>query len=223
MLRTLINRYPEQMCFGLRLISALGLRNLRKIRGKENRVINAGAYLKDCCIEIIGSGNTVKIGRFCRLFHTKITIIGNNNVVELGEYVYSNGGDFYMEDDDGNIQVGEHTTFAGKVHLACIEGSTLTVGRQCLFSSDVIVRVGDSHCLTDLQGNRLNPSRDVHVCDHVWVGARAMILKGVKIHQDCVVGTGAVVTKGTVSPNCALAGNPAKVIKTDINWQNDRI
>lgn len=223
MLRTLVNRYPGLVRLGLRLADAVPFRNSRVVRGKNNRLINEGAYLKGCRIRVHGSGNTVRIGSFCRLYGANITIEGDSNTITLGDYVYANGVDLYMEDNGGTIRVGDHTTFAGAAHLACIEGRECSVGSRCLFSSDVVIRVGDSHSLLDLQGSRINPSADVHIGDHVWVGARAMILKGVNIHRDCVVGTGAVVTKGTPGPNCALGGNPASVVKTDINWENDRI
>lgn len=223
MLRKLVERFPKLVKMGLWMLDALPFRNKKKIRGKGNRIINAGAYLKGCCLNLLGNNNTVKIGKFCRLYNTTITIDGNDNVVELGEFVYVNQGDFYMEDDHGTISVDDHTTFAAAVHFACIEGKKISVGKRCLFSSNITVRVGDSHSLLDLQGTRINPSMDVQIADHVWVGADATILKGTKIHENCVVGTGAVVVKGTAGPNCALAGNPAKVVKTDINWMNDRI
>ena len=179
--------------------------------------------MKKCRIEIIGSGNRVQIGRFCRLYNTKITTYGNDNGINLEDFVFANKGDFYIEDDKGTIYVAQHTTFAGATHLACIEGKTIKVGERCLFSSDIIVRCGDSHSLLDLSGKRINPSLDVTIGYHVWVGAREVILKGVEIPRDCVVGAGAIVTKPCPDSNCALAGNPAKVVKTQINWENDRI
>lgn len=223
MLRKLVEQFPGLVKLGLWLLNAIPFRNKQKIRGKGNRVINKDAYLKGCNICISGNNNTVKIGQFCRLYNTTITIEGNGNLIDLGDFVYANKGDFYMEDDKGVIRVEEHTTFAGAVHLACIEGKTLSVGKRCLFSSNITVRVGDSHSLLDLEGNRINPSLDVQIGEHVWVGAGAMILKGVQLHKDCVVGTGAVVTRSTEGTNCVLAGNPAKVVKTGINWENERI
>ena len=47
---------------------------------------------------------------------------------------------------------------------------------------------------------------------NVWIGGAAVILPGVTIGDDAVVGAGSVVTKD-VPPGCVVAGNPAKVIR----------
>lgn len=47
------------------------------------------------------------------------------------------------------------------------------------------------------------------------IGTRAIILPGVKIGDEVVVGSGSVVTKDIPS-NCIVAGNPAKIIKYNI-------
>ena len=48
-----------------------------------------------------------------------------------------------------------------------------------------------------------------------FIGGRAIILPGVEIGDGCVVGAGSVVTK-SVPPNCIVAGNPARIIRPDI-------
>jgi len=48
-----------------------------------------------------------------------------------------------------------------------------------------------------------------------FIGARCIILPGVEIGDECVVGGGAVVTK-SVPPRCVVAGNPAVIIRRDI-------
>jgi acetyltransferase-like isoleucine patch superfamily enzyme len=55
-------------------------------------------------------------------------------------------------------------------------------------------------------------SAPVVIEDHVWVGAGAIILAGVKIGRQSVVGAGAVVT-ANVPPFSVVAGVPARVIK----------
>ena len=55
-------------------------------------------------------------------------------------------------------------------------------------------------------------SKPIKICDKVWIGFNAIVLKGVTIGNGAIIGAGAVVTKN-VEPNCIIAGNPAVVIK----------
>lgn len=48
-----------------------------------------------------------------------------------------------------------------------------------------------------------------------FIGTNAIILPGITIGDNCVIGAGSVVTKD-LPPRCVVAGNPAKVIRTDI-------
>lgn len=49
-----------------------------------------------------------------------------------------------------------------------------------------------------------------------FIGGRSLILPGVEIGDGCVVGAGAVVTK-SVPPGCVVAGNPAQVLRRNID------
>lgn len=97
------------------------------------------------------------------------------------------------------------------------------VGNDCLFSSEIVIRTGDSHSILNETGTRINPAKDVVIGNHVWVGHRALITKGVSIPENCVVGTGAVVTKPIDKSGTVIAGVPAKIIKENINWCGERL
>ena len=56
---------------------------------------------------------------------------------------------------------------------------------------------------------------DTYIGKDCLIGARSIILPGVRIGDSCIVAAGAVVTKD-VPNNCVVGGNPAKVIKTGI-------
>jgi acetyltransferase-like isoleucine patch superfamily enzyme len=63
-------------------------------------------------------------------------------------------------------------------------------------------------------------SRNIHTHTYVgkkcFIGANAIIMPGVLIGDQVIVGSGAIVTKNAPS-NSIVAGNPAKIIKTDIH------
>lgn len=56
---------------------------------------------------------------------------------------------------------------------------------------------------------------DTRIGRRCFIGARSIILPGIEIGDECVIGSGAVVTKN-VPPNSLVAGNPAKIIRSDI-------
>lgn len=133
------------------------------------------------------------------------------------------GAELWIEDNDCVIEIGANTFVGHHSHLACTEsGSRLTIGDDCMLSSYVQVRTGDSHSILDMEGNRINQAQSVHIGNHCWIGEGAKVLKGVTLNRDVVVSTGAVVTKPFDS-NVLLGGIPAKIIKENITWDSKRI
>jgi maltose O-acetyltransferase len=63
------------------------------------------------------------------------------------------------------------------------------------------------------QGN--TEKRPVEIGDDVWIGARAVLLPGVKVGDGAVIAAGAIVTK-EVAPYTIVGGNPARVIKSRV-------
>ena len=56
---------------------------------------------------------------------------------------------------------------------------------------------------------------NTRIGQNCFIGGRSMILPGIEIGDNCVIGAGAVVTK-SVPPRSIVAGNPAKIIRSDI-------
>ena len=63
---------------------------------------------------------------------------------------------------------------------------------------------------------------DTHIGHDCVIGVNSIIMPGVKIGNEVVIGSGSVVTKN-IPDNCIAVGNPAKVIKTDIRVYNGKI
>ena len=131
--------------------------------------------------------------------------------------------EIHIEDDNGAILIGKNTTIAGFTHLACIEGTSITIGEDCMFSKDITFRTGDSHSIVDEEGRRINPSKDIFIGNHVWVGNRVIVTKGSYVSDNSIIGTGSIVSKVFEEPNIIIAGVPAKKVKEKVNWLRTRI
>ena len=220
--KELVQKYHGLVSLACR---AHNLRNCFRIRktGSNNRIIAPCALLKKVEIRIKGSNNTVVIGDFAQLKGASIYINGSFNHITIGSWSYLGGTNLFVEDDGGSIVIGSRTKFLGKTHLAVIEGTSITIGENCLFSSDIQLRTGDSHSVLDMEGRRINESRNIVLGDHVWVGTKAFLNKGAEVAPHSIVGACALVTKAFPDPHCALAGVPAKVVKRDVDWSIRRI
>jgi acetyltransferase-like isoleucine patch superfamily enzyme len=99
------------------------------------------------------------------------------------------------------------------------------IGNSCLFSTDITFRTGDSHSIINgHSGKRINPSKSIKIGNHVWFGHNSTILKGVVIQDNSIVAASSLVTKPFLdSGGIILGGNPAKIIKEDINWDRNRV
>lgn len=211
----------KELAFKLfRFINSFPFNN--KKHGKIE-VLNNGAILLNCRIYSTGIGNKLILSRGGIYRNCEFVFLGDNNTIEFGEDCHATSGSFYIEDSNNSIVTGNRTNYAGKIHIACTESTTINVGDDCLFSSDIVIRSGDSHSIINMDGVRINQAKDVLICNHVWIGFRVLITKGAVIKENSVVGTGAVVTNSFEDGNVVLAGVPARIVKHDVDWLNKRI
>jgi acetyltransferase-like isoleucine patch superfamily enzyme len=113
------------------------------------------------------------------------------------------------------IKVGDRTFIGHGCTFSA--GTGIVVGAGCLISTFVRIADNDGHPLDPERRRRNDPLREdeargVRIGNNVWIGAHAMVMKGVTIGDDAVVAAGAIVTHD-VPPGAVVAGNPARVVK----------
>lgn len=106
--------------------------------------------------------------------------------IRVGKNVFINSCCMFM--DRGGIAIGDHAFVGPNVNL-----------------------ITTSHAL-DPAGRRTTISRPIVLGKNVWIGAAAILLPGVTVGDNSVIGAGAVVTRD-VPANTVVAGNPARVIR----------
>lgn len=188
-------------------------------RKRKLKFERGGVFMRNNSILNFGQNNTLKFGKGCRIYNSRIQFFGDNNSIIVDrDTVFKNVNIWISE--GSIIEIGHNTHFTGDIHIACIEGKKVQIGERCLFSDQIVLRTGDSHSILDSSGTRINMAEDIRIGDHVWVGQRAVVLKGAEIGNGTVVGTSALVTGKKFGSNVILAGIPAKEIKENITWDH---
>ena len=89
---------------------------------------------------------------------------------------------------------------------------------------NVEIRTTDSHAIFDENTDeRLNPGSDIFVGNHVWVGAKAFLMKKTHIPDGCVVSLGSITNSRFDEAACVLGGSPAKIVRRNIRWERELI
>jgi acetyltransferase-like isoleucine patch superfamily enzyme len=132
--------------------------------------------------------------------------------LRLGSHVTLYGGvRFYLDRDGAAIEIGDSTIVNRRTEICSEE--RVTIGSRCMISWDVLITDTDFHQLEDRP-----VSAPVLIGDHVWICARATILKGVTIGDGAVIAAGAVVTQD-VPAGCVVAGVPARIVREGVAWR----
>lgn len=182
--------------------------------------------MKNCRIHIYGDNNSLVLCSsmgggilYNRLEGCSISILGSNNTIVIGPGSMLQKVSFCMEKDNNEIRLGRLFDCHGSTELAALEGTRIIIGDDTLFSANIKFRTGDSHSILDLvTGERTNQSKDIILGDHVWIGNSVCVLKGANIGAHSIVGIGSVVPGKNYPNNSIIGGNPAKVIKSDVDW-----
>jgi len=108
--------------------------------------------------------------------------------------------------------VGEGTRFFGSVEIDLTRPCLVEIGRNCVFTDGVKVLTHgyDWTVLREKYHEMLSSSGKVMIEDNVFIGTNSIILKGVRIGENTIIGAGSVVTHNIPSDSVAV-GNPCEV------------
>lgn len=187
--------------------------------------------------------NFISTIRKVNLFKKNATLLGKNYLFGRSSFVSIKDGsvkDDIIIDDNIKIHGAINSQNNGKIYI----GKFVNIGyNSCLLAVDNIY-IGDyttisyNVVITDNNNHPINPSfrkymsmmpadddsikwkhsahAPVVIGKNCWIGQNSRIHKGVVLGDNCIVAANAVVTKSAPA-NCILAGNPARIVKTDID------
>jgi acetyltransferase-like isoleucine patch superfamily enzyme len=181
---------------------------------------------KECKLMILGNllhtriraqGNSILvIEKGCRIRNASFVLKGTNNRVLIEEDVFFSGK-IELIGDGNELIIGNNTRING-AELIVHNGTKIEIGPGCLFSTNIDVRTTDSHSIFNFDGERINPDKNIHIGEHVWIGRMVSILKGAKIGNGSVIGSMSLVS-GIIPNEVIAAGVPARPIREKIIWK----
>lgn len=163
--------------------------------------------------------NHIALSNSIKITHSKVRIKGKNNTLNIDEGARIRGAILEITGNNCSILIGKECMIGDGCYLQVQEdGIHLQIDDDCGLSRNVKVMASDGHPIYQ-EGKRINPAKDILIQKHVWVADSVTILKGVSIGEGCVIGINSLVTRSIPKHSIAV-GVPAKVVTSNINWED---
>lgn len=197
----------------------LGFNSSITMIGSANIDDSVEIYVEDDVTFRVGNNFILNKNTKWKLLEGSVLTVGDNcKFMQDGELTCGK---------NAKIMVGDHSIFGERYWIVAHRSTSIYIGRDCLFSRDIMLRTNDGHSIFDLHtGRNINSSlneqcnKSIIIGEHVWIGTKTSCLYGAKINSGSVVGAHTLVKKEYPN-NCIIAGVPAKIIKRDIVWTKE--
>ncbi len=127
---------------------------------------------------------------------------------------------------------GKHVFLGDSVYanfnLTLVDDGNIFIGNKVMIGPNVTIATANHPILPVLRERALQYNKDIHIGNNVWIGAGVIIVPGITIGDNSVIGAGSVVTKD-VPANVVAAGNPCRVLREigerdrEYFYKNERI
>ncbi len=126
------------------------------------------------------------------------------------------GKDCYIEPPLHSNWGGRHVHLGNNVYFnfnaTLVDDTHIYIGDCTMLGPNVVIATAGHPILPELREKALQYNLPVHIGKNCWLGAGVIVLPGVTIGDNTVIGAGSVVTKD-IPANVVAVGNPCKVLR----------
>lgn len=155
-----------------------------------------------------------KVGIFDAKYSRTIWQNGGGHVIFKGKATIGHGSRISIN-KTGEIIFGVNFNITAESSI--ISSQRVVFGDNVLISWNCLFMDTDFHHIY-VKDEIVNLNQDIYIGDHVWVGCRSTILKGVKIPDNCIIAANSNVVRSISRENVIAAGNPAVIKKEFTHW-----
>jgi acetyltransferase-like isoleucine patch superfamily enzyme len=188
--------------------------------GKEYLVRHFWQLVKGLNIQLTGQNNIVKLHLPFIAHNSCIKIFSNNSYVEIGSpQSFDNTNIIFYRGAHGYCKIGSNLFVVG-ADICLSNSCKCLIGNDCLFSKEIMIYSSDLHSVIDINTKQIinKPTNALTIGNHCWIGRHVAITKNAVIPDNSIIGIGSVVSQKFIKENTVIAGNPAKVVKINVNW-----
>ncbi|AAO07079.1 sugar O-acetyltransferase [Vibrio vulnificus] len=161
------------------------------------------ALEQQACLEILYDFNQTRPSEM-----EKRTAILRDLLAEVGENCYI--------EPPLRANWGKHTHLGNNVYanfnLTLVDDTHIYIGNSVMIAPNVTIATAGHPIDPELRRKVAQFNIPVHIKDNVWIGANSVVLPGVTIGENSVIGAGSVVTKD-IPANVVAVGNPCRVLR----------
>ena len=126
------------------------------------------------------------------------------------------GEDCYIEPPFRANWAGKHIHFGNSIYanfnLTCVDDTHIYVGDCTMFAPNVVLATAGHPILPELREKAYQFNMPIRIGRNCWLGAGVIVMPGVTIGDNTVIGAGSVVTKD-IPANVVAVGNPCRVLR----------
>ncbi|MDR0531259.1 MAG: sugar O-acetyltransferase [Oscillospiraceae bacterium] len=97
-------------------------------------------------------------------------------------------------------------------NLTLVDDTEIHIGDNCMFAPNVVLATAGHPILPELRRKKAQYQAPVRIGSNVWIGANAVVMPGVTVGDNSVIGAGSIVTKD-IPPDVVAVGNPCRVLR----------
>lgn len=186
------------------------------IKFKAKIIVGKGTVinLQKCSKITILKGGVLFLGYEYTLPQKTVLDIYKKGEIKISGRVSINNGTKIVIGENAILSIGNKTYINEHSRIQCRK--RIDIGEKCAIAWNVNILDTDEHTIV-IGGIEQLKYADVVIGNNVWIGCNAIILKGVNIEDNVVIGAGSVVTKN-IRSKTLNAGNPTKVLKENVSW-----
>lgn len=142
------------------------------------------------------------------------------------------GEECYIEPPFHANWAGRYIHFGNSVYanfgLTCVDDTHIYIGDKTMFGPNVVLATANHPILPELREKAYQYNKEIHIGRNCWLGAGVIVVPGISIGDNSVIGAGSVVTRD-IPDNVLAVGNPCRVLREisehdrEFFYKNERI